>query len=163
MITRERLVKVCDLGLAKRTLGMDPSITSEGFAVGTPFYFSPEVATGRSHGDIRSDIYSLGATLYHLATGRPPFTAPTLAELVTRHVQDRPVWPKLLARELGDGFCQLIARCLEKDPEQRYPAPTALSRDLEALLQAHENRANKTTSSMVHRRPPTARLYHRPA
>lgn len=135
MITRDNLVKLCDMGLAKRVGGgVDPSLTQEGMAVGTPNYISPEQARGRSTVDTRSDIYSLGATLYHLCTGTPVFTGPNVMVVMTRHVTDPPEPPKQRVPELSDGFNAMILKMLQKRPEDRYQTPAEVIADVERIL-----------------------------
>jgi serine/threonine protein kinase len=87
----QSVAKLCDLGLAKEVTegGAD---TGEGRAMGTPFYISPEQARGAADIDIRSDIYSLGATYYHAVCGRTPFTGPTPAVIMAKHLTE-PVVP----------------------------------------------------------------------
>jgi hypothetical protein len=127
------LLKVLDFGIAKVAReDEDATVTQAGWLAGTPAYMSPEVCRGEVHG-ARGDIYSLGAVLYFLVTGTPPFTTENVAALMMSHVNDPPDSPSqrlgaLVPRDLE----AVILRCLEKRPEKRY----ASVRDLDAALAA---------------------------
>jgi hypothetical protein len=88
LFTEKGEAKLADLGLAKSYQDTDSAITQTGIACGTPLYFSPEQAKGLQNLDIRSDIYSLGITLYHLIEGRPPFTAESAYVIFQKHVHE---------------------------------------------------------------------------
>lgn len=134
IVTPDGTAKLCDLGLAKRTLGPDPSLTADGMAIGTPTYLAPEIALGDRRYDTRADIYSLGVTLYQLATGNPPFLGVLAADVLRKHVNEPPVPPRQLATELSEGFNTVILKMLAKKREDRHQTPAELIRDLEALL-----------------------------
>ena len=121
-------VKVADFGLAK-DLGRDLDLTAPGLVVGTPLYVSPEQAAGRRL-DARADLYSLGATLFHLLTGHPPFAADTPLELIVRHAVEPP--PRL-SEEFPSAVRGLVARLLEKDPARR---PAGYDETLDAIAAA---------------------------
>ncbi|MDX2227598.1 MAG: serine/threonine-protein kinase [Verrucomicrobiae bacterium] len=112
------VLKLTDLGLAKVGYQVHGSLTQVGDAIGTPFYISPEQVEG---GDIdhRSDIYSLGATFYHLLTGQPPFSGKTSPMIMVSHVKDKPADPRTLMPEISESTAQLILQMLEKDPAKR--------------------------------------------
>src|SRR5689334_7378163 len=93
MLTATGGAKLCDLGLAKQTKG-DADVTMDGTSVGTPNYISPEQARGEEKIDIRSDIYSLGASLYHMAVGSPPFSGANPMVVMTKHVTEFAEPPK---------------------------------------------------------------------
>lgn len=139
IITREGVVKLCDLGIAK-LLGesKDTQITQAGYVVGSPLYISPESCLGNAV-DIRSDLYSLGASLYHCATGQPPFTAPSSAALLAMHVHETPIPPRLKNPGLSEGFNQVILRLLSKSPDERYAGPTEVMKVFEDLLKGPGN------------------------
>lgn len=130
---RARLV---DLGLA---MGQnDPSITKTGSTLGTPHYVSPEQARDPSQADIRSDIWSLGATMYHAVCGRPPFSfeedeSGGVAEVLSRVLYQPVVDPREYAGHLSKGFSLLLRKCLTRDPAQRYQEPWELVADIETL------------------------------
>ena len=129
MINRQGKVKLTDLGLAKEVV--DTTVTQTGIALGTPHYMSPEQARGDREIDTRSDIYSLGATLYHLLTGEPPFVGKSAAVVITKHLMEQVPSPKDLRPELSDGICQIIQRMMAKEPEDRYQTPEEAIEDLE--------------------------------
>lgn len=134
MITREGFVKLCDLGIAKRTdIKEDASLTAEGMAIGTPYYISPEAALGRNV-DIRADIYSLGATLYHLATGVVPFDSSSPAEILSMHVNAPLVPPKQRLPDLSEDFNELIVWMMQKEPDRRPQTPLEASQRMEEYL-----------------------------
>jgi serine/threonine protein kinase len=125
--------RLTDFGLAKR-LGEEGQ-TKTGQIMGTPSYLSPEQARGGSV-DARSDIYSLGAILYELLTGRPPFRAATLAEALA-FVEAEPLRPSRLQPQLDRDVETICLKCLEKDPARRYPDAAELAADLHRYL-SHE-------------------------
>jgi serine/threonine-protein kinase len=122
--------KVSDFGLAK-LLDRDSDLTRTG-GLGTPSYMPPEQVSGKN-GAIGawSDVYGLGATLYHLLTGRPPFTGATPEEIILRVLADPPARPRALQPDLPLGLEAIVLKCLEKDPTDRYPTVAALLADLD--------------------------------
>ncbi|MBM4033399.1 MAG: serine/threonine protein kinase [Planctomycetes bacterium] len=112
------MVKVADFGLAKRT-GVDVSVTATGRVIGTPEYVSPEVAMGEE-ADALSDIYSLGVTFYHLATGRCPFDAPTLAQVLMKQLEHEPPSLDLVAPHLPPVLRAAVHRMMAKNPRARF-------------------------------------------
>ncbi len=124
---------VTDFGLAKRIT--DPhSMTHSGAVVGTPAYMSPEQAAGnRSVGPV-SDVYSLGAILYHMLTGQPPFQAASPVDAVMKVIEQDPVPPRQLNRGVDRDLELIAVRCLQKPPDLRYDSAGALAADLEAFL-----------------------------
>ena len=130
LVTPAGEVKVADFGLA-RVVAEDLELTQTGMTLGTPLYMSPEQCEGRAV-DARSDLYSLGATVYHLLTGRPPFTGPTSLSVVMAHLK-QPLDPLAVVRpDLPDGLCRIIERLLAKDPAERPAGPTELLHAVEA-------------------------------
>jgi len=122
-------LKVLDFGIAKiEGAEEDATVTRAGWVHGTPAYMSPEVCNGR-RADARSDVYSLGAVLYFLLTGAPPFTAPTGAAVMVAHVSEPPRKPSERA-PVPAALERVVLRCLEKDPAARY----ASARELDAAL-----------------------------
>jgi serine/threonine-protein kinase len=112
-------VKVIDFGIAKVTHS-DASMTGTGWVLGTPAYISPEVAMGAS-ADTRSDVYALGAVLYFLLCGRPPFEADNVAGLLFAHVNESAPPPSaVLGRPIPSDVEGVVLRALEKDPASRY-------------------------------------------
>ncbi len=132
MITPENVAKLCDLGLAKQT-GGDAALTVDGMSVGTPNYISPEQARGNENIDIRSDIYSLGATFYHMITGTTPFSGPNPTVVMTKHVTDAVDPPKRRFPGISDGFNSLILKMMQKRREDRPQNPDVLMGEIEYL------------------------------
>jgi hypothetical protein len=132
---------VTDFGLAKEAEGED-QLTKTGQLIGTPVYMPPEQATGaRDRIDARSDVYSVGATLYHMLTGGPPFQGDHLMNVVVAVVREPPEPPSRRRPGLDRGLEAICLRCLEKDPAARYPTAGALADDLERWLAAQETGA----------------------
>ena len=132
LLTRDGVAKLADLGLAKRKT--DAAVTQAGAPLGTPLYMSPEQARGQNDLDTRSDIYSLGATLYHAVVGSPPFTGPNATAVITRHLFERPPSPRDAVPELTEGFCSVILKMLAKEPKARYQSPEVLLEDITRLI-----------------------------
>ncbi|MBI3726161.1 protein kinase, partial [bacterium] len=127
---------VLDFGLARvRELGEKNRLTRTGAALGTPAYMPPEQTEGGSaEMDERSDVYSLGATLYHVLTGRPPFQGETELNVLTAVLTKDPVPPsKLNSRAAGD-LETICLKCLEKEKERRYPTAEAFGREIDRYL-----------------------------
>lgn len=125
---------LADLGLAKTSLdSTDLAITQSGIACGTPLYFSPEQAKGIRKLDIRSDIYSLGITLYHLINGAPPFIGDSPFVVFQKHVNE-PLPPfKEMDPPVPDSVFKLIKKMTAKNPDERFANPRELLRGLENL------------------------------
>jgi WD40 repeat protein len=127
--------RVSDFGLAKRT-GESVELTGTGQVLGTPAYMSPEQAEGGRDRpvDERSDVYSLGAILYHLLGGRPPFTGDTVTAILRQVSEAEPVAPRLLNPSVPRDLETICLQCLSKDPVRRYPTAVALAEDLGRFL-----------------------------
>jgi serine/threonine-protein kinase len=125
--------KISDFGLAKRI--NDQSLTDTGIIMGTPAYMSPEQA-GACQGEIgpASDIWALGATLYEMLTGRPPFSAPSALETLQLVLRSEPVSPSYLQPGVGVDLATICLKCLEKQPSARYSSALALADDLGRFL-----------------------------
>ncbi|HZN57538.1 MAG TPA: serine/threonine-protein kinase [Planctomycetota bacterium] len=133
LLDRDGVPHVSDFGLAKRVEGGE-SITESGAVVGTPSYMSPEQAAGRGDVGPACDVYSLGAILYHLLTGRPPFQAANPVDTLLSVLQQDPLPPRLLHPK-ADRELELIAlQCLQKPTDLRYASAGALADDLQAYL-----------------------------
>ncbi|MCE9634641.1 MAG: serine/threonine protein kinase [Planctomycetes bacterium] len=128
--------KLCDLGLAKEVgEGGSGSQTGEGRAMGTPYYISPEQARGDPGIDIRSDIYSLGATFYHCLTGQPPFTGQTPAVIMAKHLTEDFEPVRVLRPDCPQGIAYVIEKSLERDREDRYQTPAEFIEELTAVVE----------------------------
>ncbi|MFM7205233.1 MAG: serine/threonine-protein kinase [Planctomycetaceae bacterium] len=124
LLTRAGEVKVADFGLA-RVLSENLDLTQDGMTLGTPLYMSPEQGEGRAV-DARSDLYSLGATVYHLLAGRPPYAGPSAVAVVMAHIKE-PLVPLAGVRpDLPEGLCGIVDRLLAKEPADRFDSPQAL-------------------------------------
>jgi hypothetical protein len=126
---------LADLGLAKHYLEtQDAGITQTGITCGTPLYFSPEQAKGSQNLDIRSDIYSLGITLYHLLTGSPPFIGESAYVIFQKHVHDPlPPFRDAASIPLAEEVFQILFKMTTKKPEDRFQDSSELLHALEEL------------------------------
>ena len=130
--TRGR-VMVTDFGIAKALSGATSghTLTGAGIAIGTPQFMSPEQAAGEKNIDGRSDIYSLGVVAYQMLTGELPFSAPTVAGILMKQITEPAPIVHELRSDVPEDLSLAVARCLEKDPENRWPTADALRRSLE--------------------------------
>ena len=126
--------RVTDFGLAKRIEG-DSGLTGSGQIMGTPSYMPPEQAGGQ-RGEVgpAADVYALGATLYALVTGRPPFQASTAMDTVLMVIGDEPVPPRRLNASIPLDLETICLKCLEKEAGKRYASAAALGADLRRFL-----------------------------
>src|SRR4051794_31104255 len=113
-------VKIIDLGLALRAENEDERVTRDGTTVGTVDYMAPEQARDSRATGERSDIYSLGCTLYFLVPSPPPSPGGTIPARLHRHVNEPPPDPRRLRPETPEGMVRLLERMMAKRPEQRY-------------------------------------------
>ncbi|CAN5768716.1 hypothetical protein BH23PLA1_BH23PLA1_07490 [soil metagenome] len=137
ILTKDGSVKLADLGLARLTADEKWAAAEAGMAIGTPYYISPEQVRGSTDVDIRSDIYSLGATFYHMVTGRVPFSGDTPTEVMKKHVDKNVNFtpPDHLNTRLSSGLGEVIETMMARNRDNRYRTPDDLILDLEALLQ----------------------------
>jgi len=125
------VAKLLDFGLAKpSTEKVDAHLTQEGSIAGSPLFMSPEQATGDDRVDGRSDIYSLGAVIYYMLTGQPPFAYDNPVKAIIAHASEAVVPPRQVNLDVPEELEEVIMRCLEKDPEDRFQDVTALQRAL---------------------------------
>jgi serine/threonine-protein kinase len=121
--------KLTDFGLARYLSSAD--ITQTGYLVGTPVYMSPEQCRGEAV-DLRSDLYSLGATLYHMITGRPPFSGPTILSILDQHLHGTAVPIAALVPSISPGLTRVVHRLLMKEPQRRYASAREVLEALDA-------------------------------
>jgi tetratricopeptide (TPR) repeat protein len=135
LLTVDGMPKITDFGLAKRLQDQDQGHTRTGAVMGTPSYMSPEQAQGQTkHLGPAADIYSLGAILYDLITGRPPFRGETLLDTLLQVKTIEPVPPARLQPQLARDLETICLKCLQKDPAKRYATAGALAEDLRRFL-----------------------------
>jgi serine/threonine-protein kinase len=132
----ELLVKLTDLGLARAVREQEFRVTRDGSTVGTVDYLSPEQARDSYAADVRSDIYSLGCTLYHMLSGKPPFAEGGLGERVLKHLQYDPPDVRRLNPAVPAALWGVLKRMLAKNPDERQQTPAELLVELQAAAGA---------------------------
>lgn len=141
-LSADGTAKVGDFGLSISTLARQESmVTASGSVLGTPSLASPEQLRGEEL-DVRSDIYSVGATLYHLLTGKLPFHAEELVKLIATVLDSAPVSPAVHRPELPAALCKIILRCLSKDRKARFADYAALAAALQPFSSTAAKPAN---------------------
>ncbi|HOM75825.1 MAG TPA: serine/threonine-protein kinase [Anaerohalosphaeraceae bacterium] len=164
MISKDGVVKLADMGLARETTDVKAAKHEQGKAFGTPYYIAPEQIRGLVDIDGRADIYALGATLFHMVTGRVPFEASTPSEVMRKHLKEPLTPPDHINTSLTAGISEVIEVMMAKEREERYRnmeeviadlqavrdgKPPLLARqkfDVEALEQLEEGMAIETTA-----------------
>ena len=164
ILTKDGVAKLCDLGLARLDAGPGEDTTR----MGTAAYMSPEQARGAGRVDERTDVYSLGATLYHMLTGRPPFEAADAQAVMMGHLAEVPTSPNVVRPDVSPETSMLVLKLLEKQPGDRVQTAKELAdlcgtriRELQALRGAQP----AGSSGAVAARPssPTAAAPTQPA
>jgi serine/threonine-protein kinase len=159
----EFIPKITDFGLARR-LESGAGLTQSGVPLGTPSYMAPEQARGQTNGiGPAVDVYALGAILYELLTGRPPFRAETATATVQQVISQEPVPPSRLNPKVPRDLETICLKCLEKDPQKRYPAASDLEMDLQRFQRGEPIAARRPgvlerLVKWVRRRPTAAAL-----
>lgn len=153
MLCGDGQVKIMDLGLVKfQGAANDPGLTHVGQLLGTPYYMSPEQFDAEDNLTHRTDIYSLGGTLYHLAVGRPPHVGSGVLDLSKKHRHNPVIWPEELHARIPTWFRQVVDACLAKQPDHRYESAASLA---EALRVGREEGADTiVVPSLTPRVPP---------
>jgi tRNA A-37 threonylcarbamoyl transferase component Bud32 len=147
LLNDQGIVKVADLGLVKKVGGHETmdmqaeraqqsgvAVTQMNKSMGTPLYMPPEQAEDAARVDHRADIYSLGCTLYHLITGRPPFTGRTAGEVITKHQHEPVTPPDVVVKDVPAALSPIIVRMLAKSPDDRYANMKEVIDALEGFL-----------------------------
>ncbi len=129
-------VKILDFGLAKviSEQKLDGTLTQQGQMLGTPDYIAPEQTLDAQKADIRSDIYSLGCTLYHLLTGTPPFSGSSLYALLQAHHSTEARMVNLVRPEVPVELAAVVAKMMAKEPSRRYQTPAEVAQALKPFL-----------------------------
>ena len=137
LVTQTGQAKLVDMGLARNTDLDKPTndLTASGVTLGTFDYISPEQAHDPRQADVRSDIYSLGCTLYFLLTGQPPFPEGTAIQKLLMHGTKMPEDPRLFRSDISDSMIAILRKMLAKKPSDRYREPIDLIHDLRTLAE----------------------------
>jgi serine/threonine-protein kinase len=134
ILTADRVPKLADLGMARETDDQALARAEKGMTIGTPFYMAPEQIHGREDVDCRADIYSLGATFYHMVTGQPPFPGTKVDDVLKAHLESELTPPDHLNTKLSAGLGEVVEFMMAKSRRKRYQTPGDLILDLECLL-----------------------------
>ncbi|MBI1917558.1 MAG: serine/threonine protein kinase [Planctomycetes bacterium] len=138
ILTPDGVVKLADLGMARNTADDAVARKERGLTIGTPFYIAPEQVWTSVRGvmdiDGRADLYALGATLYHMVTGQPPFPYKDVDAVFTAHRSEELTPPDHIRPELSNGLAEVVELLMAKDRRQRYQKAEDLIIDLECLL-----------------------------
>jgi len=139
-----------DFGLAKQsTLSTD--LTCSGAIIGTPAFMSPEQASGQQNRiSVETDVYGLGAVLYFLFTGQPPFAGNTAVEILMKVLEQEPASPRSLNKELSRDLEKVILRATSKTKDQRYPSALAIANDLNSVLNHRPLTQPRLTQAIGH-------------
>ncbi|MBQ9754252.1 MAG: protein kinase [Lentisphaeria bacterium] len=151
MFTRHGDVKLADLGIAKNdSAGNDVNITQSDAMIGTPAYLSPEQIENPKGVDIRSDIYSLGATLYEMLTGTPPYTGKNTYDIVHKMLSESIPDPRSKNPQISSIAAQIVMKMLQKNPAKRYQTPQELINVLDRILPHYsDNKVQEIIKSAV--------------
>jgi serine/threonine-protein kinase len=134
ILTPDGVAKLADLGMARETVDDTVSRKERGLTIGTPFYIAPEQVRGIADIDGRADLYALGATLYHMVTGQPPFPYKDVEAVLAGHLREQLTPPDHIRTDLSNGLAEVVELLLAKDRRERYQKPEDLIIDLECLL-----------------------------
>ncbi len=130
MVTKGGIAKLGDFGFVKSSL--ESVLSTEGEVLGTPDYISPEAAKGEKNLDFRSDLYSLGTTIYHMLSGSPPFGG-SVSDVMDQHIKTEPKPISALVKDLPDKMVEVVERLMRKKPGDRYQNFSELLNDLDEV------------------------------
>jgi serine/threonine-protein kinase len=133
MITGDGVAKLADMGLARAVADTQAAQAEAGLLFGTPYYISPEQIIGKQDVDFRADIYALGATLYHMVTGRVPYQADDARGVMLKHLKEPLVSPDKYNLDLSFGICKVIKKMMAKHRKSRHDSTAEMLRDLESV------------------------------
>ncbi len=133
MINKNEIVKLADMGLARETSDIKAAKNEKGKAFGTPYYIAPEQIRGLMDIDGRADIYALGATLFHMVTGRVPFEASTPSEVMKKHLKESLTPPDHINTALTAGISEVVEVMMAKNRDERYRNMEDVMGDLKAV------------------------------
>ncbi|HZW08100.1 MAG TPA: serine/threonine-protein kinase, partial [Phycisphaerales bacterium] len=133
MLTKEGVAKLADMGLARAVSDVEAAEAEKGKAFGTPYYISPEQIRGEVKITPAADIYSLGATLYHMVTGSVPFDGKNPSDVMHKHLKGELVAPDHVNPKLSAGISEVIEMMMAKDARKRYQSAKDLIGDLKAV------------------------------
>ncbi|RME78813.1 MAG: serine/threonine protein kinase, partial [Planctomycetota bacterium] len=148
LINKEGIAKLADFGLVKQLSEKgNLSLTMAGSIVGDPHYIPPEQAMGDSNTDIdvRSDLYSLGVTLYEAVTGRRPFSGTSPLEIISQHLNSVPPKPSMFIEDLAAGVEEIILKMMEKSPNDRYQSPEEIIEAINGILGVMDAPGSRST------------------
>ena len=158
MVTKDGVAKLADLGLVRQLDAEMTALTRTGTGMGTPYYMAPEQSTDAKHADVRSDIYSLGATWYHMVTGQFPFDGSTPLEILQQHMRAPLKSPQTVRTGIPRAVSMTIERMMAKKPEDRIQTAAELceiideqclgERDIARELGLAHRRANENLWDM---------------
>ncbi|MEM9913373.1 MAG: serine/threonine-protein kinase [Planctomycetota bacterium] len=133
MADSDNRAKLADMGLARALSDVEAAEAEAGKAYGTPYYISPEQIRGEVDVDARADIYSLGATMYHMVTGQVPFDGANPSTVMHKHLKNALVPPDHLNKSLSSGISEVIEVCMAKDRTKRYASAADMLEDLQSI------------------------------
>ncbi|MBI4614514.1 MAG: protein kinase [Planctomycetes bacterium] len=149
LLGSDGVVRIADFGLARLVEDDDWELTKTGLPLGSPYYMSPEQSRGEKHRiDHRTDVYSLGVVMYETLTGRLPFPARSLSELLNKIERERPVPLRQHVPSIPRPVEDICLRALEKNPEERYPSAEAFADDIRHYLDG-DTLDRRSTSRMA--------------
>lgn len=157
MLTKAGQTKLADLGIAKRASDSGGAAIHTQAVLGTPAYIAPEQALNSASVDTRADIYSLGATFFHLATGQVPFPAKSPFHMMYKHVKSPVPDPQAVEKQLPDSIAAVIRRMMQKDAADRYQDVSALLMDLYRIRDENATATRLTAIAAPAPKPESAR------